>query len=182
METLDFDTHIDTQLGIEVRQRFIEQKELRIAHQCAPHRNALTLSARQLTWFAVKQMADLEAYLKGEGIDYIKCSSTGRLSKYYSEGSPQQGHPMKVMRESSLSREHRTVKNIQEGEIVQGGSTLTQQLVRNLYIGREVSWERKTNEACLAIKLESEGLPTMWGVDPPGLTPAERGCLKSARK
>ena len=36
------------------------------------------------------------------------------------------------------------VKNIQEGEIVQGGSTLTQQLVRNLYIGRDVSWERKT--------------------------------------
>ena len=42
------------------------------------------------------------------------------------------------------------VKNIEQGEIVQGGSTLTQQLVRNLYIGREVSWERKTKEACLA--------------------------------
>jgi penicillin-binding protein 1A len=71
------------------------------------------------------------------------------------------------------------VKNLQEGEIVQGGSTLTQQLVRNLYIGREVSWERKTNEACLAIKLEEEGLPKLWGPTPAGLTPVE---LKAWRK
>jgi penicillin-binding protein 1A len=46
------------------------------------------------------------------------------------------------------------VKNLEEGEIVQGGSTITQQLVRNLYIGRERSLERKTKEACLALKLE----------------------------
>jgi penicillin-binding protein 1A len=65
------------------------------------------------------------------------------------------------------------VKNIQEGEIVQGGSTLTQQLVRNLYIGRDVSWERKTKEACLALKLEDEGLPKLWGPTPTGLTPEE---------
>jgi penicillin-binding protein 1A len=71
------------------------------------------------------------------------------------------------------------VKNLQEGEIVQGGSTLTQQLVRNLYIGREVSWERKTTEACLAIKLEQEGLPNLWGRPPLGLTPVE---LKAWRK
>lgn len=61
------------------------------------------------------------------------------------------------------------VENIQEGEIVQGGSTLTQQLVRNLYIGKEVSWERKTKEACLALKLEEEGLPNMWSLPPEGL-------------
>jgi penicillin-binding protein 1A len=65
------------------------------------------------------------------------------------------------------------VKNLQEGEIVQGGSTLTQQLVRNLYIGREVSWERKTKEACLALKLEGQGLSNLWGPTPRGLTPAE---------
>jgi penicillin-binding protein 1A len=65
------------------------------------------------------------------------------------------------------------VKNLQEGEIVQGGSTLTQQLVRNLYIGRDVSWERKTKEACLALKLEDEGLPKLWGSMPAGLTPEE---------
>jgi penicillin-binding protein 1A len=48
------------------------------------------------------------------------------------------------------------VRNLEEGEIVQGGSTITQQLVRNLYIGREKSLERKAKEACLALKLEDE--------------------------
>ncbi len=60
------------------------------------------------------QMRELENYLKSENIDYIKCSSTGRLSKYYSENSPQNMYPMKVMRESSLAKNHRTIKNIQE--------------------------------------------------------------------
>ena len=71
------------------------------------------------------------------------------------------------------------VKNLESGEIVQGGSTLTQQLVRNLYIGNEVSWERKTKEACLALKLEEEGLPNIWGAAPAGLTGVE---LKAWRK
>jgi penicillin-binding protein 1A len=53
------------------------------------------------------------------------------------------------------------VKNLEEGEIVQGGSTITQQLVRNLYIGREKSLERKAKEACLALKLEDEH-PKEW--------------------
>jgi penicillin-binding protein 1A len=44
-------------------------------------------------------------------------------------------------------------KNLQAGEIVEGGSTITQQLVRNLYISREQTYERKIKEACLAIKL-----------------------------
>lgn len=60
------------------------------------------------------QMHELEAFLKSENIDYIKCSSTGRLSKYYSANSPQDIYPMKVMRESSLSKGHKTIKNIQE--------------------------------------------------------------------
>jgi HD superfamily phosphohydrolase len=62
----------------------------------------------------LQQMHDLESYLKSQQIDYIKCSSTGRLSKYYSANSPQDIYPMKVMRESSLSKDHRTIKNIQE--------------------------------------------------------------------
>ena len=36
---------------------------------------------------------------------------------------------------------------------MQGGSTITQQLVRNLYISKERTFKRKLKEACLAIKL-----------------------------
>ena len=39
------------------------------------------------------------------------------------------------------------------GKVVEGGSTITQQLVRNMYTGREKTFERKVKEACLAIKL-----------------------------
>jgi penicillin-binding protein 1A len=45
------------------------------------------------------------------------------------------------------------IADIRAGKVVQGGSTITQQLVRNLYISREKTLQRKIKEACLAIKL-----------------------------
>ena len=44
-------------------------------------------------------------------------------------------------------------KDLTAGRAVEGGSTITQQLVRGLYIGREKTLRRKLKEACLAIKL-----------------------------
>jgi penicillin-binding protein 1A len=44
-------------------------------------------------------------------------------------------------------------KDVAAGKVVEGGSTITQQLVRNLYTGREKTFTRKVKEACLAIKL-----------------------------
>jgi len=46
--------------------------------------------------------------------------------------------------------------NLRAREFVQGGSTITQQLVRNLYISRERTVQRKLKEACLAIKLNQK--------------------------
>lgn len=46
------------------------------------------------------------------------------------------------------------VANVQSGKTVQGGSTLTQQLVKNLYLDRERSLKRKINEAVMALMLE----------------------------
>jgi penicillin-binding protein 1A len=46
------------------------------------------------------------------------------------------------------------VADIRAGKIVEGGSTITQQLVRNLYISRERTVQRKVKEACLATKLD----------------------------
>jgi penicillin-binding protein 1A len=45
------------------------------------------------------------------------------------------------------------VADVSAGRIVQGGSTITQELVRNLYLPRSQTLQRKVVEACLAIKL-----------------------------
>lgn len=44
--------------------------------------------------------------------------------------------------------------NAREGEIEQGASTLTQQLVRNLFLSREVAWTRKAKEAAYSVIIE----------------------------
>jgi penicillin-binding protein 1A len=47
-------------------------------------------------------------------------------------------------------------RDLTAGKVLEGGSTITQQLVRNLYTGREKTFTRKLKEACLAIKLSSK--------------------------
>jgi penicillin-binding protein 1A len=48
------------------------------------------------------------------------------------------------------------VADVRAGKVVQGGSTITQELVRNLYLSRERTLRRKLTEACLAIKLSRQ--------------------------
>lgn len=48
------------------------------------------------------------------------------------------------------------VKNLKADEKVQGGSTITMQLVRNLYISNERTYKRKLREAKLALELEEK--------------------------
>lgn len=48
-----------------------------------------------------------------------------------------------------------TIYNLKNGEeSLRGGSTITQQLVKNVYLSKEKSWKRKIKEALIAIGLE----------------------------
>lgn len=44
--------------------------------------------------------------------------------------------------------------NLRSGKIVQGGSTITQQTVKNLYLGQERTWWRKMREVTMAVMLD----------------------------
>lgn len=43
---------------------------------------------------------------------------------------------------------------IQNGRVTQGGSTITQQLARNIFLNFDVKWERKIEEMFIAVELE----------------------------
>ena len=47
-------------------------------------------------------------------------------------------------------------QNMRAGHVVQGGSTITQQLAKNLFLSNERTWRRKAQEVALALWLESK--------------------------
>ena len=63
--------------------------------------------------------------------------------KFYTHGGVR---PMAILRAA--------IANVQEGGISQGGSTITQQVVKNALLTREKSYTRKIKEAILAVRLE----------------------------
>jgi monofunctional glycosyltransferase len=46
-------------------------------------------------------------------------------------------------------------RNVREGEIVRGASTITQQLAKNLFLSGERTWWRKAQEAAITVMLET---------------------------
>ena len=60
MHLLDLDPHLHPELGIEIRQRFVEQKHFRVTDDGAAHRHPLALATRQLLGLAVDQIGNVE--------------------------------------------------------------------------------------------------------------------------
>ena len=54
MELGELDAHLHAQLGVEVRQRLVEQENLGLAHQRPADRNPLPLAARKFRRPAVE--------------------------------------------------------------------------------------------------------------------------------
>ncbi len=48
------------------------------------------------------------------------------------------------------------VHNVRDAQVVEGGSTLTQQLARTLFLSNQRTWGRKAKEAALALMLEQQ--------------------------
>jgi len=58
VQLADLGAGLHTQLGIQVREGFVEQEYLRLAHDCPAYCYTLTLAAGKLTWFALEQAFD----------------------------------------------------------------------------------------------------------------------------
>jgi len=60
MQLLDLRAHLDAQLGVEVRERLVEQERDRLADQRPAHRDPLALAAGELDGLAAEQVAELQ--------------------------------------------------------------------------------------------------------------------------
>ena len=64
LDPRDLGAHLDAQLRVEVRQRLVHQVRGRLAHDRAPHRDALALAAGELRRLAVEVRLEVE-HLRG---------------------------------------------------------------------------------------------------------------------
>ena len=62
VQLLDLGPHGDAQLGVEVRERLVEQEHLRVAHDRAAHGDALALAARELARIALEERDQSEDF------------------------------------------------------------------------------------------------------------------------
>ena len=72
----DLRAHLHAQLGVEVRQRLVEQEDRRLAHDRAADRHALPLAARELRRPALEQRVELQQLRRGLhlGVDLARAA------------------------------------------------------------------------------------------------------------
>ena len=60
VQFLDFGPHLHPELGVQVRQRLVEQEYLRVADNRAAHRDSLALAAGELAGIAVEELREAQ--------------------------------------------------------------------------------------------------------------------------
>ena len=73
MQRRDLGPHLHAQLGVEIRQRLVEEKHLRLADDRRAQRNALPLPAGKLARPAIEQRRDSERFgrLGRAAVDFL---------------------------------------------------------------------------------------------------------------
>jgi hypothetical protein len=80
----DLGAHLHPQLGVEVRERLVEQEGCGLAHQRAAHRDALPLAARELARRALEQRREREQLRHAR--DALRALSRGHAAHLQREG------------------------------------------------------------------------------------------------
>ena len=96
LELADLAAHATAELGVEIRERLVEQQNARLEHQRARHRDALLLAARELARQAVVEPGEAE---QGQ---LLLATATAR-----SRGSPLAAQPVTDVLEHGHVREER---------------------------------------------------------------------------
>jgi monofunctional biosynthetic peptidoglycan transglycosylase len=107
------------------------------------------------TSFMRQQLAELQktdphARLKFEWVDYERISGNLKRAIIASEDANFSGH--EGIDWDALQKAYE--KNTRRGKVVSGGSTITQQLAKNLFLSGERSYLRKGQEVVIAYMLE----------------------------
>ena len=96
------------------------------------------------------QKSDPNARLKFEWVDYERISGNLKRAIIASEDANFSGH--EGIDWDALQKAYD--KNTKRGKVVSGGSTITQQLAKNLFLSGERSYLRKAQEVVIATMLE----------------------------
>ena len=115
MELRQLGAHVDTESGVEVRQRFVHQKCGGVADHCPAQRDPLLLTAGELARLSVEQVLDLQSLGRlpngrGQGFDFLPAA--GNEGTEQRETLPEPQVPQQKRRRQVLSDGQMRVERI----------------------------------------------------------------------
>ena len=105
LDAPDLRTHLDAKLRVEVRERLVHQEDLRLTHDRATHRDALTLAARKLLRAPVEILSQAEQLRRPR--DAFLDDVLGRLAQPQAERDVLRDVEMRI--EGVILEHHRDV-------------------------------------------------------------------------